>query len=199
MRTVKSFVAESAEAERYEHLIGSPDHHRCWFPTTAEETTYRLGAIKVVAGAGFGTFIFGFGFAAMYCSLWVGFGQVIDGEMSFGDLMAFQSYIFTIGGGLAGLAANITNVFQAKGASQRIFELLQRVPRIPPAVPSPADADATASGAIAHGSVLFEGVDFAYPSRSDLPVLKGFDLSVEENTQVALCGSSGSGKSTGTK
>eukprot|EP01046_Picozoa_sp_COSAG06_P102306 COSAG06_NODE_48472_length_332_cov_0.476395_1_plen_23_part_10 len=23
----------------------------------------------------------------MYCSLWVGFGQVIDGEMSFGDLM----------------------------------------------------------------------------------------------------------------
>ena len=62
----------------------------------------------MVAGTAFGTFIFGFGFAAMYGSLWVGFGLVIDGDLSFGDLMAFQSYIFTIGGGLAGLAGNIT-------------------------------------------------------------------------------------------
>ena len=108
MRTVKAFVAEHAEAARYEKLIGSPDAHRCWFPSTVEETTYRLGAIKVVAGTAFGTFIFGFGFAAMYGSLWVGFGLVIDGDLSFGDLMAFQSYIFTIGGGLAGLAGNIT-------------------------------------------------------------------------------------------
>ena len=42
-----------------------------------------------------------------------------------------------IGGGLAGLAGNITNVFQAKGASTRVFELLERDPRIPPAVSLP--------------------------------------------------------------
>ena len=30
---------------------------------------------------------------------------VIDKDMTFGDLMAFQTYIFTIGGGLAGVLA----------------------------------------------------------------------------------------------
>ena len=89
--------------------------------------------------------------------------------------------------------ASLQNVFQAKGASQRIIELLEREPKIPPAVAAP---DVAQPAAITRGSVTFEKVDFAYPSRSDLPVLKGFDLSVEENTQVALCGASGSGKST---
>ena len=41
-----------------------------------------------------------------------------------------------------------------------------------------------AVGAINHGSVTFEAVDFAYPSRPDLPILRGFNLSIEENTQV---------------
>jgi ATP-binding cassette, subfamily B (MDR/TAP), member 1 len=46
------------------------------------------------------------------------------------------------------------------------------------------------------GSVQFENVDFHYPCRPDLPVLKNFTLEIKSNTTVALVGASGSGKST---
>ncbi len=46
------------------------------------------------------------------------------------------------------------------------------------------------------GHIHFKDVQFAYPTRTDLPVLKGFSLDVQPFQTVALVGSSGSGKST---
>ena len=46
------------------------------------------------------------------------------------------------------------------------------------------------------GRVEMRGVDFAYPSRPDVPILRGFSLSVPAGKTIALVGSSGSGKST---
>jgi ATP-binding cassette, subfamily B (MDR/TAP), member 1 len=46
------------------------------------------------------------------------------------------------------------------------------------------------------GNIEMKGVSFAYPARSDVPVLKSFDLSVTAGQTVALVGQSGSGKST---
>jgi len=42
----------------------------------------------------------------------------------------------------------------------------------------------------------FEGVDFAYPTRPHIPVLKKFTLNIKPGQQIALVGQSGSGKST---
>mmetsp|Transcript_39931 Transcript_39931/g.81516 ORF Transcript_39931/g.81516 Transcript_39931/m.81516 type:complete len:728 (-) Transcript_39931:293-2476(-) len=46
------------------------------------------------------------------------------------------------------------------------------------------------------GAISFQEVDFAYPSRLDVPVLKNFNLEVPPNTTAAIVGSSGAGKST---
>ena len=46
------------------------------------------------------------------------------------------------------------------------------------------------------GRVTFEDVCFTYPSRPEHPVCNGYSLTVEEGKTVALCGASGSGKST---
>ncbi|EKM56629.1 uncharacterized protein PHACADRAFT_253850 [Phanerochaete carnosa HHB-10118-sp] len=46
------------------------------------------------------------------------------------------------------------------------------------------------------GDVLFSNVSFAYPERSDVPVLKDISLSLAGGECVAIVGSSGSGKST---
>uniref|UniRef100_A0A3Q0RYQ1 ATP-binding cassette sub-family B member 5 n=1 Tax=Amphilophus citrinellus TaxID=61819 RepID=A0A3Q0RYQ1_AMPCI len=46
------------------------------------------------------------------------------------------------------------------------------------------------------GNVTFEGVKFNYPSRPDVSILQGLNLSVKKGETLALVGSSGCGKST---
>lgn len=46
------------------------------------------------------------------------------------------------------------------------------------------------------GNVTFERVKFNYPSRPDVPILQGLNLSVKKGETLALVGSSGCGKST---
>ena len=49
------------------------------------------------------------------------------------------------------------------------------------------------------GSILFSDVQFSYPSRSDVKILHGLELSVKPGQTVAFVGPSGCGKSTITK
>ena len=46
------------------------------------------------------------------------------------------------------------------------------------------------------GEVTFEGIHFRYPSRMEQPVFEGLNLHIPAHTSTALCGESGSGKST---
>ena len=75
----------------------------------------------------------------------------------------------------------------ALGASRRVFDLLDTTPTIP-----------CAGGAVPaslRGEVRLEDVSFHYPSRPDVTVLSGVTLHIRPGTVTALCGPSGSGKS----
>ncbi|CAL9172528.1 unnamed protein product, partial [Musa hybrid cultivar] len=70
------------------------------------------------------------------------------------------------------------------------MKVIRRTPRI--------DSDSTEGTVIENlsGDVEFRSVEFAYPSRPENIILRGFDLKVPAGKTVALVGSSGSGKST---
>lgn len=46
------------------------------------------------------------------------------------------------------------------------------------------------------GAIVFTDVDFSYPERPDVPVLKKLNLEISQGERVAIVGTSGSGKST---
>jgi ATP-binding cassette subfamily B protein len=143
--------------------------------------------------------------------LWYGFKLVNDQAITLGALTAFQSYVFQIGAGLGHTSTFIAQLVQARGVSGRIFYLLDRIPEIPKprgkkdpsdeekgthtSTETPPDATEGEKAAML-GLVEFRGVNFSYPSRSNVPVLRDFNLVVPPNTTAAIVGSSGAGKST---
>lgn len=208
VRTVRSFAQEAHHLELYSARI---------------ETSYGLGRRLAVAYGSFTAFMSVVAGGAIIGILYYGSVLVLDGDMSVGDLTSFILYTISVGGGVAGLAGLFADFSRAIGASDRVFELLDREPaidsavpfaaraptevRVPPPPPSgrrsaaPAayampTAEQRRSGAGLGGTVELRDVRFAYPSRPDAAVLDGFSLVLRPGTTTALVGKSGMGKST---
>lgn len=81
-------------------------------------------------------------------------------------------------------------VVRGMSAGARVFEYLVIKPTIPVTggIQMPLET--------IHGQVDFRNVTFCYPTRPAQTVLKDFSLTMPAGKMVALCGSSGAGKST---
>jgi ATP-binding cassette subfamily B (MDR/TAP) protein 1 len=91
---------------------------------------------------------------------------------------------------LAMLAPEVQAVIKACSAASKLFTTIDRVPSFDSADPSGLKPE------VVHGSISFENVKFHYPSRPNVPILKGLTTSFSAGQTVALVGASGSGKST---
>ncbi|WWC91497.1 uncharacterized protein L201_006443 [Kwoniella dendrophila CBS 6074] len=125
---------------------------------------------------------------AMLCLLGYGGHLVSISEITVGDLTSLLMYSAYVGGSVSGLTGFFTGLMRGVGAGSRVFWLLDRTSTIP------LDKGVK----LAHsrnGAIRFENVRFRYPSRKEVTVLKGINMTIEPGQSVALVGSSGSGKS----
>ena len=115
--------------------------------------------------------------------------QIGNHQMTTGDFTSFVIALLLLYEPVKRLAG-IHNVFQqALGASQKVFEYLDRDQQI-------KERPNAAKLGRFEQAIVFENVSFRYPSAPDGFVLDGIDLEVKAGEIVALVGPSGAGKTT---
>ncbi len=115
--------------------------------------------------------------------------QIKAGEMTSGQFTGFVFALLLLYEPVKRLTG-IHNIFQqAVGASQRVFEYIDRPQRI---IDNPALPDLGPFGR----EILFDNISFRYPGATNGFTLQDLTLEVRRGDVVALVGPSGSGKST---
>lgn len=176
VRVVKGFGAEAVQAAK---LGREADEIRTVSLGAAQIRSRFLPAIDVLPSLG------------LIAVLAIGGHRVLNGEMSIGQLIEFNSSVLL-------LIWPMRNIGMTLATGQRAAVALQRVQQVLSTeadVADPANPEALPTNA--KGAVAFRNVRFGYdPQR---PVLDGFDVTIPAGTSVAIVGGTGSGKSTVTR
>ncbi len=123
--------------------------------------------------------------AATALILWFGGQMVVRGELTLGEVVAFNAYLLLLGAPVQQLGFVVNSAGEAIAGGQRIFEILD----LPEEIKSPADPEPM--GALT-GRVIFDNVSFAY--RSERRALHDIVFEAQPNQVIALIGPTGSGK-----
>lgn len=172
---VKSFTNEWLESKRYAKNI---------------KDIVRISLSFAKVRGLFFAFIISLLFGTILFILWKGSLMVQAGTMEAGYLLSFVIYTAVIGGAIAGLGNLYTQIASALGATDRVLDIMEK------------DSEVEIRNIhneefkLIEGKIQLENIYFNYPSRKDVKVLEGINLTVPVGGKVALVGQSGSGKST---
>jgi ATP-binding cassette subfamily B protein len=174
---VKAFSNEGYELNRYHDGLNK------FLTATLRGARLRAAFIAFIIFA-----LFGF----IVLVLWSGARLLQQGKITFGDLTRFGLYTTFVAGAMGQFAELYSQVQKAIGATQRVRELLRETGEVEARLgPAPVSTLPRL-----RGEVVFDDVDFSYPSRAGVQVLHAVRLTANPGERIALVGPSGAGKST---
>jgi ATP-binding cassette subfamily B protein len=174
VRVVRAYCRERVEIER--------------FRTANQEYLDRSRALIRLQGLFYPSMGFFFGISSLLV-LWLGSREVIGGQMTLGEFVAFNAYLVMLSWPMIAFGW-VTNMLQRGMASwKRMLAILDARPAI---TEDPAPVGPRAVSEI-RGAIEFRDLSFAYNGQ---PVLKHITAKIEPGQTLALVGPTGSGKST---
>jgi ATP-binding cassette subfamily B protein len=180
IRVIKGFGAEGVQQAKLE--VEADDIRRESMKAARIRSRF-LPAIDLLPGLG------------LVAVLGLGGHRVINGDMTLGGLVAFNTYLTMLIWPMRNIGMTVAFGQRAASALVRIHEILAVVP----AIADPVHPVRLPQAAVAQpvGAVTFENVRFGYEiGHTDIRVLEGFNFSVAPGESVAIVGATGSGKST---
>ncbi|GAB4370861.1 MAG: ABC transporter ATP-binding protein [Acidobacteriota bacterium] len=179
IQQVKLFGQERREIEAFRGLSGE---YRRRSLAMARLRGLMLALIGIVTGA------------ETLVVLWIGGQHVIDGRLTLGAFVAFNAYLAQLAWPTIAFGW-IINVFQrGAGALERLDEVFEARPAIPPALDEPEQA----ASRVPRGPIELDGLTFRYagtaPDRP--PALDDVRLRIEPGERIGIVGGVGAGKST---
>ncbi len=170
--TVKYFNAEKIEAARYDKSMKQ-------YEVAALKTSYSLSFLNVGQA-----FLITAGLVAVMIMAAIG---VQNGSLTVGDFVMVNAYMIQITMPLNFLGTVYREIRQALVDMSEMFELLTQAPDV-------IDSSDAYDLCVTEGRVDFKNISFGY--EYNRVILKNFNLSVKSGQNVAIVGTSGSGKST---
>ncbi|MDX2068197.1 MAG: ABC transporter transmembrane domain-containing protein [Haliscomenobacter sp.] len=176
IQTVKAYTNEDFEVKRYSSSL-----------TEMVRISLKAAQMRGL----FAAFIIFVMFGALFFIIWQAAQMVEKGEMLKGDLLDFAVFTGIIGTAIASLGNFYTEIVSAIGATERILDIMDQPSEVTVQTLTAPEGKARFSGEIS-----YRDVHFSYPSRPDVPVLKGVSFDIPAGSKIALVGASGGGKST---
>ncbi len=172
VQVVRAFARERYEMERFRRLNRNLYRARI---TVIKEWSRVMPTTRFLVSIG------------TILILWFGGQQVLSGQMTVGEVVAFNAYLVMVAEPARQLTWLVNEAGEAAAGARRLFEVLD----VEPAIKSPPNAIRPET---LKGEVQFEDVWLRYQGEPQ-DALQAINLHVRPNQVVALIGRTGSGKS----
>ncbi len=183
IKTVKSLSSEDFELQNFSKEL-----------LKANFIIFKYGLLVGVAiGCLYFTMLSNYGLAFWFGSITIEkhwYNEVTQSDFDVGNVITVFFCVTLSSMFLAQLGPPIKAFTSAKQSAANVFFTIDRIPKIL------IDDSTKLSANNVTGDIEFKSVEFTYPSRKEVQVLKGASFQIEKNKKTAFVGESGSGKST---
>ena len=122
--------------------------------------------------------------------IWQGIEMVYSGGIEKKEFFQFILFTVMLGTSIGSIPDLFAKIQKSIGATESLINIIeQETEKIDVSKPVPSQK-------FLSGEIQLKNLKFSYPSRKDIKVLNNLNLKIKSGEQIALVGSSGSGKST---